>query len=112
MGRAYYAAYHWAAFCAEGCCPLIDRSSVKGGSHEYLIGRYVALATPQGRSVAWLLRDLKAGRELADYEVVQAVSRQEVDAHIATVRKVLEKISMVTGVPLPAEPKDDELDVA
>jgi len=90
--RAYYAAFHCANGRAEECCPEIDYGQVNGGSHELVIHRYIAAGTPQAKSIAYILRDLKAKRVLADYELHRLVSHSEATSHVDVAATLITKI--------------------
>lgn len=90
--RAYYAAFHCARARADQCCPTVDRDQVSGGSHEQLIHRYIAAGTPQAKSIAYMLRDLKAKRVLSDYELARLVRATEAASNVETAARLIERI--------------------
>lgn len=94
--RAYYAAFHSARERADELCPTVDRAEVRGGSHEVIVHRYIKRNDMAARSIAYQLRDLKAKRELADYELRMPWSIAESKTHVASAEKLINRIAELT----------------
>ena len=71
--RAYYAAYHKMLAVTDDCLPLTREAA---GQHEQLTNRLKAEGK-RGRSLAYILIDLKMVRTHADYHLREPFSQQD-----------------------------------
>jgi uncharacterized protein (UPF0332 family) len=89
VSRAYYAVYHKANEF-KVICPEIHFDSVKGGSHKYLIKRYLDLSSPTlARQIGYILQNMCTQREAADYKLNDYITKVLAQTQIATAKRVM-----------------------
>jgi uncharacterized protein (UPF0332 family) len=89
ISRAYYAAFH-TADAAKSICPEIHRDTVAGGSHKYVIKRYLDIASPTlARQIGYILQDMCTRRESADYTLSDNCTTNHAKTQIVTAKKLI-----------------------
>lgn len=92
VSRAYYGAFHHASLHVDRC-KAIPHHAERGGSHEAAIRRFELNGDTAGKSIAYVLTDMKTKRKTADYRIESGVSAAEAVTQVAKARKVIQKIS-------------------
>jgi len=88
VSRAYYAALHWAEE-GKDKCPEIHVDTVRGGSHEVVIQRYIQHRTSlPAKQAGYILRDMRNKRESADYDLSGQCLASDATYQIAAAERV------------------------
>ena len=98
IGSAYYAAYHAAAIFEENLSARSNATVQKAGSHEALL---VRLERPHrdlaygpattSKEIGGMLRQMKAVRELAAYELTETIRVDQAEATIRNAEEVIKE---------------------
>lgn len=88
ISRAYYSAFHLADNSKEICLP-IHRDTVSGGSHQFLIKRYLDIKShTKARQIGYVLQDMCTRRESADYKLNEVCDNSHASSQIASAVRV------------------------
>lgn len=91
--RAYYAAFHMVR-SVSATCPASHHFNIQGGVHSQLIEKFrtfksgIRALEIKSMQIAYILRDMKRGRELADYDIASSWESSMCPTQIAKATKL------------------------
>ncbi|MCX7097687.1 MAG: hypothetical protein NTV43_07245 [Methylococcales bacterium] len=99
ISRSYYAVFHLSReISANFATPIDEAAYQKLGSHEKVISKFEKHSDKRFQALAILIRQRKAKRTKADYDIHLDIKRQETAQHFHAVKGLLAKLEALKPV--------------